>query len=100
MPNFKVIIPAPPVQENYRITKLAFRNRFTFMEKVLIETEAQVDVQVKVVMDDQREATFIDLKREDTIQGVYLLVSKKLITPQRAEEILNNPIQDEERPEK
>jgi hypothetical protein len=81
---------------NSRITRLAFRNRFTFAEKVAIETAAESDATVRVMLKDQEAATFIDLARIDTQQGVQLLVSKNLITAQRASEILSLTIQAEE----
>lgn len=81
---------------NSRITRLAFRNRFTFAEKVAIETAAESDATVRVLLKDQEAATFIDLARIDTQQGVQLLVSKSLITAQRATEILSLTIQAEE----
>ena len=87
-----------PVTDN-RITKLAFRNRFTFAEKVALEDAAKTDTEVKVLLDDQASATYIDLSRADTAAGVDLLVSKGLLTQQRRDEILNAPINDEdERP--
>lgn len=81
---------------NSRITRLAFRNRFTFAEKVAIETAAESDATVRVLLKDQEAATFIDLARIDTQQGVQLLVSKNLITAQRAADILSLTIQAEE----
>lgn len=82
--------------ENNRITRLAFRNRFTFAEKVAIETAAENDAAVRVLLKDQEAATFIDLARQDTQQGVHLLVSKSLITAARAAEILSLNIQSSE----
>ena len=81
---------------NSRITRLAFRNRFTFSEKLAIETAAESDAAVRVLLKDQEAATFIDLARLDTQQGVQLLVSKGLITAQRAAEILSLTIHSEE----
>jgi hypothetical protein len=79
-----------------KVTRLAFRNRFTFAEKVDIETAAESDAAVRVLLKDQESATFIDLARLDTQQGVQLLVSKNLITAQRAAVILSLTIQPEE----
>lgn len=79
-----------------RITKLAFRNRFTFSEKVAIETAADSDAVVRVLLKDQEAATFIDLARQDTQHGVQLLVSKNLITAARSAEILSLDIQSAE----
>lgn len=81
-----------------RITKLAFRQRFTFAERVAIETAAETDASVRVMLKDQEAASYIDLSRQDTIDGVNALATATLITEARAGEILNNPIQDIERP--
>ena len=88
-------VAATPQPET-KITRLAFRNRFTFAEKVAIETAAQSDVEVKVLLDDQNSASFVDLARADAAAGLDLLVSKNLITLARRNEILNNPVQPEE----
>jgi len=105
---------APPtpevVVESKRITKVAFRMRFTTAEKVAIDL-ASIDnpagtlqqrslaASLRVNMADQRDATYIDLARADTIAGVQSLESFGLIGPGRASEILNNPIQEHEIPE-
>lgn len=81
-----------------KITKLAFRNRFTFAEKVALEDAAKTDTEVKVLLDDQAAAQYIDLDRADTAAGLDLLVTKGLLTQQRRDEILNAPINEDERP--
>lgn len=86
----------PSAVQQTKITKLAFRNRFTFAEKVAIETAAETDPVVRVLLKDQEAATFIDLSRQDTLDGVQLLASKALLTPERAEAILGTTIQPEE----
>lgn len=83
-------------EQKPRITRLAFRNRFTFSEKVMIETAAETDAIVRVLLKDQSEATFIDLSRADTQQGTLLLVQKGLITQDRADQILSLDIKPEE----
>lgn len=83
-------ISAPPTS---KITRLSFRNRFTFAEKVAIETAAETDAVVRVLIKDQSEATYIDLNRVDTQQGTQLLVAKGLITAERASEILSLIVQ-------
>lgn len=87
---------APPVVST-KITKLAFRHRFTFAERVAIETAAASDASVRVMLKDQESATYIDIARQDTIDGVNALATATLITPERATEILTNAIQDIER---
>jgi hypothetical protein len=97
--NDPVVVYVPPSR---KITKLAFRNRFTQTEKVSIEIAAldvpsasmqsrgmaaalrssQVDVTV---------ATFIDLDRADTRAGVQFLESVGLLAAGRAAIILDTP---------
>ena len=43
-------------------------------------------------------AKYIDLARQDTIDGVTALETAGILASGRASEILNNPIQDIERP--
>lgn len=86
----------PSAVQQTKITKLAFRNRFTFAEKVAIETAAETDPAVRVLLKDQEAATFIDLSRQDTLDGVQLLVTKSLLTAERASEITSATIQPEE----
>ena len=78
------------------ISKLAFRNRFTFSEKVVIEEAALTDAEVRVLVKDQDSAEFINIERIDTIQGLALLVNKGLISVERSTEILSLPIADHE----
>lgn len=94
--------------EYRRITKLAFRNRFTKAEKVGIEfaalddptapiTQRQQAAALRANLKDQEQATFIDLDDEDTRTGVLTLEAVGLIAAGRAVEILDAPVQDKER---
>lgn len=79
-----------------RITRLAFRRRFTFDERVSIESAARSDTQVNVLLIDQAAASFIDLDDPATSAGVALLVEKTLITAQRAKDILLAEVRPDE----
>jgi hypothetical protein len=90
--------PLPPV----RITKLAFRNRFTQAEKVAIEIAAldnpaasmQVRAQSAALRSSQLDvqaAQFIDLTRADTRAGVQMLETAGLLAAGRAAVILDTP---------
>ncbi len=93
--------PAPPV-EPVRITKLAFRNRFTQAEKVAIEI-ASLDnpaagmpqraqaAALRASQQDVAVAQFIDLTRADTRAGVQMLEAVGLLAAGRAAEILDTP---------
>jgi hypothetical protein len=91
------------------ITKLAFRNRFTMGEKIAIDLASidnpaaaasvrQQQAMIRVLLEDTRTSAYIDLDREDTRAGVQQLEAAGLLGTGRALEILDNPIQLNERP--
>ena len=99
-----------PVQQSKKITKLAFRNRFTTAEKIALEMASLDDVTasmairqqkaaLRVYLKDLDNASFVDLDRADTIAGVNSLATMGLLTNERASEILNAPIQGSEVPQ-
>jgi hypothetical protein len=110
--------PPPPVEEpepqpnpvpvgGRKITRLAFRNRFTQAEKVTLELaslddpaapmqQRQQAAALRASMKDQENATYIDLDRADTRAGVMALELGGLIASGRALQILDAPIADEE----
>lgn len=79
------------------ITKLSFRNRFTFAEKVALQTALNSSVEVQALYNDFQAAESVDLSRTDTIQGLGFLAQAGLITLERMNEILNAPIAASER---
>ena len=101
--------PAQPLGDSpRRISKLAFRNRFTKAEKAGIEFSALDDPTAPIAqrqqaaalradLKDQEQATFIDLDDEDTRAGVLTLEAAGLIAAGRALEILDALVQDKER---
>lgn len=103
-------VGAPPsVYNDTSITRLAFRNRFTLAEKAAIELAAldnptapmpqrQQAAALRAYLADVAAATYIDLQRPDTRAGVQMLETAGLLANGRALEILDAPIQPEERP--
>lgn len=92
-----------------RLTKLAFRNRFTQAEKVMLEIAAldnpaapmsdrQQAAALRATLADTAAATFIDLSRAETRSGVQMLEAGGLLAEGRALEILDAPVQSHERP--
>ena len=92
-----------------RLTKLAFRNRFTQAEKVALELAALDDptapmaqrqqaAALRATLSDTAAATFIDLIHADTRAGVQMLETAGLLAAGRALEILDAPVTPEERP--
>lgn len=101
--------PAPEPGADYRITRLAFRNRFLPAEKVTLELASldnpagpllarQQAAALRAYLADVAAATFVDLSRADTRAGVQYLETVTLIAAGRAAAILDAPIQAEERP--
>ena len=96
-------------QTDRHITVLAFRNRFTLHEKVMLSLASIDDPSapledrmnaacLRIAEKDADTAAFIDLNRPDTIAGVRLYETLGVIAAGRADEILNSPILDIERP--
>lgn len=92
-----------------RITRLAFRNRFTQAEKVALELAALDDpaatlvqrqqaAAIRVHLADVNASTFVDLARDDTRAGVQALETGGLIGVGRALQILDAPVEAHERP--
>lgn len=93
--------PAPQAHD-MRITNLAFVDRFSDAEAIAIDLAsigATVEAaQIRRYLDKVSKATYIDLAREDTQDGVRALEAAGLIGAGRADAILLAPIEDMERP--
>ncbi len=98
------------IHPDTRITKLAFRNRFTSAEKIAIEFACLDDpaapmpqrlqsAALRANQADLAAATFVDLLRPDTRAGVQMLEAAGLLPEGRALEILDAEIAPEERPQ-
>lgn len=92
-----------------RLTRLAFRNRFSQAEKVMLElaglddptapmAQRQQAAAIRVHLADVAASTFVDLARADTRAGVQALEAAGLLAPGRALQILDAPVQAHERP--
>lgn len=98
---------APSAPTSVKITKLAFRQRFTLQEKAALEIAA-LDVPtapmeqralaatLRANQADVQAATYIDLMRSDTRAGVMELEQYGLIAAGRALVILDTPPTEEE----
>lgn len=71
-----------------KLTKLQFRNKFTFEELVAIEVASETIPGVRVLKDNQSVAEYIDLTDENTVLGIMYLVSIGLLSHARGLEIL------------
>lgn len=84
-----------------RITKLAMQNRLTDNEFMGILSYADNPANpycyaIRMILQKQMSATYVDLTREDTIRGVGVLVAAGRITSERATQILTAPVQAHE----
>lgn len=91
-----------------RITRLAFRNRFTMAEKVAMEIASLDDPGAAIALRQQAaalranladiaSASYIDLTQPDTRDGVLALESAGLLATGRAAAVLDSPVVDSER---
>ena len=101
-PNY---LDSPP--GSTRITKFAFRNRFTAGEKVAIELaslddptapieQRQISAMLRVFIKDLENAQFVQLDRPDIQQGVMQLVALGILSTDRSNQILTTPPDDYE----
>lgn len=96
-----------PVMQSVKITRFAFRSRFSATEKVALEfammddpnssqQQRQIAAMLRVFMKDLDNAQHVVLDRPDIVQGVYMLVQLGVLTEARANEILTSPVQPDE----
>jgi hypothetical protein len=89
--------PPPPPLPNI-ISKVAFRFRMTDAEYVGVINAAKTDVEVAAWVETFNMVTRIDLDSQRTVDGLNVLVSKGLLTQERATEILSTTVLEGERP--
>ena len=96
------------MQQGSKITRLAFRSRFTMAEKATLEIasldspaapmpERQQAAMLRAYLADVAASSYIDLQRADTRAGVQMLEQAGLIAAGRALQILDAPIDNIER---
>lgn len=92
--NGRLVEPAPKVEDTTKITRFAFRGRFTQAEKITLELASRETsgAMLKVYLDDIAAATYIDLAMQETRNGVNALENLGLIGKGRAAEILDTPV--------
>lgn len=100
--------PLPRPVPDLRITRLAFRNRFTQAEKVMLELAAlddptapmaqrQQSAAIRVYLTDVATSSFIDLADPGARAGVQALEAGGLLAAGRAMVILSEPVAPSER---
>jgi hypothetical protein len=93
-----IIIPTRPIIAPPVITKLAMILRFSEGEYMDVLRAAKTDVEVEMWMDYLHASQMVTLAEERVKKGVNTLVNKGIITSDRGSAILNDPVQDSERP--
>lgn len=89
---------SPPPPPPNIITKIAMLTRFTDAEYVGILAASKTDIEVEAWKVKFDAASTISLDDSRTQSGVAMLVSKNLLTQARADAILTDPVQPDERP--
>lgn len=100
-------LPEPPAAPPVRITKFAFRARFTQGEKVAIEIasldnpaapmeQRAMSAALRASQEDIAVAQFVDLTLPATREGVLALEAVGLLAAGRALEILDTPTTEDE----
>lgn len=97
-PNRYRLVPEPPPPPKWIVTKVAFRFRLTDLEYTSILAAAKTDVEVQAWYETFNMVQSLDLSSERTIDGVTKLVSKGLLTQDRADTILKTPAEPNESP--
>jgi hypothetical protein len=95
---YELVGPEPAPHTPPIITKVAFRFRLTDNEYVDILSAAKNDIEVFAWVETFNMVNTIELNNQRTIDGIQNLVSKNLLTQERADEILTDPVQDNEKP--
>lgn len=97
--NFYRLVPEPPEPKRPNIIlKLSFRLRFTDLEFTQIISASKIDAEVQMWYDTFNMLSVVDLDNQRVKDGMASLVDKKLLTQDRANEILTAPVQQGERP--
>ena len=95
---YRLVGPETAPYEPAIITKVAFRFRMTDAEYVGILSAAKTDIEVAAWIETFNMVSQINLDDPRTKDGLDNLVSKNLLTEERANEILTAPVQPGERP--
>jgi len=83
--------PPPPVPEPLKLSPVQFKLCFTSAERIAISAAKDNDTTIQdayTILDDPR-LTYVDLRAQSTIDLIDYLVTKNLITDERAVDIKN-----------
>ncbi len=99
--NGEFVQPTPPEHPKiYKISRLAFMNRFTDLEAINIDMASRGETLAAATLrrhlSKVENAEYIDLERADTRSGVLAMEEFGLLAAGRALEILNTPAAEHE----
>jgi hypothetical protein len=94
---YRLVGPEPIFADPSIITKIAMITRFLDAEYTGILAASKNDIEVQGWLDRFYAANSIDLGDNRTIDGINMMVSKGLLLPDRATEILTAPVKPEEK---
>lgn len=83
------VLDFEPRPVDKHMSTLSFMELFTDAELIIILDTAKVSTQVELFVLKMKQASFIDLNYQPTIDGIKGLVAADLITEARSWEILN-----------
>ncbi|TXH98126.1 MAG: hypothetical protein E6Q75_02460 [Rheinheimera sp.] len=86
-------LPVQPIQFDlgWCITTSAFRQRFTFAERVDLKTKANTNIALAVLIEDLSDATYADLTLAEYAEAMGLLVYTGVLTVERVAAIMTTP---------
>lgn len=84
--------------ESKSVSKLALLDRFTSFEYIAFLNAAKTDIEVQAWNEKLALVKFVDLEDPRTIAALTMLVNKGLLTEDRKNKILTDPIQQNEKP--
>ena len=85
--------PEPAIPEDTTLTPMSFVRRFNMQEEMMLRQTAKEDIVVESLLSSLYLVEYVDLLDERVIGGFQYLVSKTLLTQERADEILKSPVQ-------
>lgn len=97
------IAPEQPSNETWKITKLAFKNRFPKPKWTAAKIASQTDPVMADFFETFELSTYIDLQRQDTIESVQFLTQPSVpesfrLTSEEYSEVIETPARPEEIP--
>lgn len=86
-------IPVPDIPVDTILTPMSFVRRFNMQEEMMFRQTAKEDIVVESLLSSLYLVEYVDLLDERVIGGLQYLVSKALLSQERADEILKSPVQ-------